>query len=82
MRIGREEDVKTSNFYMYFGSAEDKCCEKPQMFGRTEKDYITIMPPIKLKAILEPTISFLILLITIVSPYRVPKETSLKQCIN
>ena len=37
-------------------SVEDKCCEKAQMFGRTEGDYITIMPPIKLKAILEPTI--------------------------
>ena len=44
---------------MYFGSDEDKICEKPQMFGRTEGDYITVMPPIKLKAILEPTILFL-----------------------
>ena len=77
-----EEDVKTSNFYMYFGDAEEKCCEKPQMFGRTEGDYITIMPPIKLKTILKPTIVFLILLITIVSPYRVPNDTSLYQCIN
>ena len=67
MRIYREEDVKTSIFYMYFGGAEDKCCEKPQIFGRTEGDYITIMPPIKLKTILEPKIVFfLILLITIV----------------
>ena len=41
---------------MYFGGVEDKCCGKPQMFGRTEGDYITIMPPIKLKTILEPTI--------------------------
>ena len=62
---------------MYFGDVEEKCCEKPQMFGRTEGDYITIMPPIKLKAILDPTIAFLILLITIVSPYSVPNQTSL-----
>ena len=41
---------------MYFGSDEEKSCEKPQMFGRMEGDYITIMPPIKLKAIIEPTI--------------------------
>ena len=47
------------------------------MFGRMEGDYITIMPPIKLKTILEPTIVFLILLITIVSPYLVPNDTSL-----
>ena len=44
MRIYREEDVKTSIFYMYFGGLEDKCREKPQMFGRTEGDNITIMP--------------------------------------
>ena len=50
---------------MYFGSAKDKCREKPQMFGRTEGDNITIMPLIKLKTILELTIVFLILLITI-----------------
>ena len=56
---------------MYFGGVEDKCCEKPQMFGRIEGDYIMIMPPIKLKTILEPTIVFLILLIIIVSSYRV-----------
>ena len=43
---------------MYFGGAEDKGCEKPQMFGGTKGDYITIMPPIKLKTILEPTIVF------------------------
>ena len=54
MRISREEDVKTSNFYKYFGSVEDKCHEKPQMFGRTEGDNITIMPLIKLTTILEP----------------------------
>ena len=35
---------------MYFGGPEDKCCEKPQMFGRIEGDYITIM----LKTILKP----------------------------
>ena len=51
---------------MYFGGDEDKCCEKPQMFGRVKGDYIMIMPPIKLKTILEQTIVFLILLITIV----------------
>ena len=62
---------------MYFGGIEDKFCEKPQMFGRMDGHYIMIMPPIKLKTILEPTIFFLILLITIVSPYRVPKDTSL-----
>ena len=62
---------------MYFGGVEDTCCEKPQMFGRTEGDYIMIMPPIKLKTILEPTIVFLILLITIGSPYLVPNDTSL-----
>ena len=62
---------------MYFGSTQDKCYEKPQMFGRTEGDNITIMPLIKLKTILEPKIVFLILLITIVSPYRVPNDTSL-----
>ena len=56
MRIYREEDVKKSNFYMYFGGVEDKCHEKPQMFGRKEGDYITIMPPIKMKTILEPKI--------------------------
>ena len=61
---------------MYFGSDEDKSCEKPQMFGRMEGGYIIIMPPIKLKAILEPRIVFIILLITIGSPYRVPNETS------
>ena len=67
MRIQREEDVKTRDFYIYFGGAEDKYCEKPQIFGRTEGDCIMIMPPIKLKTILEPTIVFfLILLITIV----------------
>ena len=60
---------------MYFGGDKDKFCEKPQMFGRAEGDYITIMPPIKLKAILEPTIVFLILLITIVSPYGVPNDS-------
>ena len=48
---------------MYFGGAEDKCRDKPQMFGKTEGDYITIMPPIKLKTILKPTIVFLILLL-------------------
>ena len=53
-----EEDVKTSIFYMYFGGVEDKFREKPQKFGRMEGDYIMIMTPIKLKAILEPTISF------------------------
>ena len=58
MKIYREEDVKTSNFYMYFGGAEEKCCEKPQMFRRAEGDYIMSMPPIKLKTILEPTIVF------------------------
>ena len=32
-----EEGVKTSNFYMYFGGAKDKCCEKPQdLEGRRE----------------------------------------------
>ena len=62
---------------MYFGGVEDKCCEKPQMFGRTEGDYITIMPPIKLKTILEPTIVFVILLTAIGSPYCVPNDTSL-----
>ena len=31
---------------MYFGGPEDKCCEKPQMFGMIEGDYIMIMPPI------------------------------------
>ena len=62
---------------MYFGGVEDKCCEKPQMFGRMEGGYIMIMQPIKLKTILETTIVFLILLITIVSPYRVPNDTSL-----
>ena len=67
----------TSNFYMYFGGAKDKCCEKPQMFERKEPDYITIMPPIKVKTILEPTIVFVILLITIASPYCVPNDTSL-----
>ena len=77
MRIYREEDVKTSIFYMYFGGVEDKCRQKPQMFGRTKGYYITIMPPNKLKTILETTIVFLILLITIVSPYRVPNDTSL-----
>ena len=34
---------------MYFGGIEDKFCEKPQMFGKTEGDYITIMPPIKIE---------------------------------
>ena len=78
MRISREEDVNTSIFYMYFGGVEDKCDEKPHMFGSMEGDYITIMPPIKMKTILEPKIfCFLILLITIVSPYRVPYDTSL-----
>ena len=77
MRISREEDVNTSIFYMYFGDVEDKCHEKPQMFGRTEGDYIMIMPPIKLKTILEPTIVFFISLITIISLYYVPNETSL-----
>ena len=43
---------------MYFGGAEDKCCEKLEMFGRTEGDYITIMPPIKLKTILDLDIVF------------------------
>ena len=62
---------------MYFGGVEDKCCEKPQMFGMMEGDYIMIMPPIKLKTIIEPKIVFLILLITIISPYRVPNDTSL-----
>ena len=33
---------------------EDKCDEKPQMFGRTEGDYIMIVPPIKLKTIPNP----------------------------
>ena len=66
MRIYREEDVKTSKFYMYFGGVEDKCCGKPQMFGRTEGDYITIMPPIKLKTILKAKIAILNFLITIV----------------
>ena len=56
MRIYREEDVKTSIFYMYFGGVEEKCRQKPQMFGRTEGDYITIVPPIKMKTILEPKI--------------------------
>ena len=45
---------------MYFGSAEEKCGEKPHMFGRTERDYIMIMAPIKLKTILEPTIVFIL----------------------
>ena len=44
---------------MYFGGDEDKCCEKTQMFGRAEGDYIMIMPAIKLKTILDPTIVFL-----------------------
>ena len=57
---------------MYFGGVEEKCCEKPEMFGRMEGDYIMIMPPIKLKTILETKIVFLILLTTIVSPYHVP----------
>ena len=61
----------------YFGSAEDKCHEKTQIFGRMEGDNITIMQLIKLKTILEPTIVFLILLLTIVSPYRVANDTSL-----
>ena len=69
MRVYREQDVKTIILYMYFGGVKDKCCEKPQKFGWTEGDYIMIMPPIKLKTILEPTIVFLILLITIVSSY-------------
>ena len=47
--------------HILVASDEDKCGEKPQMFGRTEGDYITIMPPIKLKTILEPTIVFVIL---------------------
>ena len=54
MRISREEDVNTSIFYMYFGGIEAKCREKPQMFGRTEGDYITIMPSIKMKTVIEP----------------------------
>ena len=63
---------------MYFGGDEDKCCEKPQMFGRAEGDYIMIMPPIKLKTILDPkNVFFLILLITIISPYSVLNDTSL-----
>ena len=62
---------------MYFGGVEDKFREKPQKFGRMEGDYITIMPPIKLKTILEPTIFYFILLITIVCPYCVPNDTSL-----
>ena len=49
MRISREEEVNTSIFYMYFGGVEDKCDQKPHMFGRMEGDYIMIMPPIKLK---------------------------------
>ena len=44
---------------MYFGSAENKCCETPQMFGRMEGDFITLMPPIKLKTIIETIIVFL-----------------------
>ena len=40
-------------------SADDKCCEKPQMFGRTKGYYIMIMPPIKLKTTLEPKIVFI-----------------------
>ena len=59
---------------MYFGGVEDKCCEKPQMFGWMEGDYIVSILPIKLKSILEPKIVFLILLITIVSPYCVPND--------
>ena len=43
---------------MYFGGDEDKCCEKPQMFGRAEGDYIMIMTPIKVKTILEPIVDF------------------------
>ena len=62
---------------MYFGGAEEKCCEKPQMFGMMEGYCIMIMPPIKLKTILEPTIVFVILLITIDSQYRLPNDTSL-----
>ena len=62
---------------MYLGGAEEKFCDKPQMFGMMEGYYIMIMPPIKLKTILEPTIIFLILLITIVSRYHVPNKNSL-----
>ena len=82
MRISREEDVNTSIFYMYFGGFEDKCDEKPHMFGRMEGDYITIIPPIKMKTIREPILFYFILLITIVSPSRVPNDTSLHQCKN
>ena len=58
---------------MYLGGAEEKCCDKPQMFGKTKGDYIMIMPPIKLKTINEPTIVFyFILLIIIVSPSYMP----------
>ena len=36
--------------------ADDKCGEKPQMFGREDGDYMMMMPPIKWKTILEPKI--------------------------
>ena len=42
---------------MYFGGAEEIFVRNQKMFGKKEGDYITIMPPIKLKTILEPTIA-------------------------
>ena len=44
---------------------DDKCGEKPQMFGRADGDYMMMIPPIKWKTILEPKLFCLISLITI-----------------
>ena len=71
-----EEDVKTSNFYMYFGGAEEKFVRNHNIWkdgGRLHHDHATH----QIEDYFEPTIVFLILLITIVSPYCVPNDTSL-----